>query len=200
MPTNSEMFDRGVQDAEHDELNHFYYQHYYYYRRGYDQARRQERSSRRSPLLIPLLTIATLMALVFGAWQLRGLLPLPEPTAIQPEPSPTALPATVAAPTVIRPSPIATSVPTVIPTTIPTLVVNGRAVIENLNGASLRARTKPGIRTSVVARIPEGSTVFLREGPIEVDGYTWWRIEFDNGSGWVAERSPEGVAFLRPLP
>lgn len=199
MPTNSEMFDRGVQDAEHDELNHFYYQHYYYYRRGYDQARRQERSSRRSPLLVPLLTIATLMVLAFGGWQLRGLLPLPEPTARQPE-LPTLLPATVVVPTVIRPSPIATTAPTVTPTTIPTLVVNGQAVIENLNGAPLRARTKPGIRTSIVARIPEGSTVFLREGPVEADGYTWWRIEFDKGSGWVAERSPEGVAFLRPLP
>lgn len=200
MPTNSEMFDRGVQDAEHDELNHFYYQHYYYYRRGYDQARRQERSSRRSPLLIPLLVMTTLMVLAFGTWQLRGLIRLPEPTAIQSELPPTALPATVAAPTVIRPSPTATAVPTMVPTTIPTLVVNGQAVVENLNGAPLRARTQPGIRTSIVARIPEGSTVFLREGPVEADGYTWWRIEFDKGSGWVAERSPEGVAFLRPLP
>jgi hypothetical protein len=200
MPTNSEMFDRGVQDAEHDELNHFYYQHYYYYRRGYDQARRQERSSRRHPLLMPLLTAATLMALVFGAWQLRGLFPLPEPATLQAEPPPTVLPVTVAAPTAITPNPTATTAPTVAPTAIPTLAVNGRAMIENLNGAPLRARTKPGIRTSVVARIPEGSTVFLREGPVEADGYTWWRIEFDAGSGWVAERSPEGIAFLRPLP
>jgi uncharacterized protein YraI len=52
----------------------------------------------------------------------------------------------------------------------------------------------------VVGRIPEGSTVTLREGPVEAEGYSWWRVEAEGVSGWVAAGSPEGVAFLEPVP
>jgi hypothetical protein len=51
-----------------------------------------------------------------------------------------------------------------------------------------------------VGRVPEGSEVTLREGPVEADGYLWWRVEAAELTGWVAERSPEGVAFLEPIP
>lgn len=35
------MYERGVLDAEQDDLNLFYYQHYYHYRKGYDRTRRR---------------------------------------------------------------------------------------------------------------------------------------------------------------
>ncbi|NTU86407.1 MAG: SH3 domain-containing protein, partial [Chloroflexales bacterium] len=64
----------------------------------------------------------------------------------------------------------------------------------------LRARTAPGLGAGVAARIPEGAEVTLREGPVTVDGFTWWRVEAADGAGWVAERSPEGVVFLEVIP
>jgi hypothetical protein len=193
MPSNSEMFERGAQDAEHDELNSFYYQHYYYYRQGYDQARRRVRSGGRSPLAGLLGLAALLLCLGLGGWWLAGRLSATEPAEVLAPTTPAPPPAQ---PTV-RPS--ATAQPTVAPTAAPTLALGGQALVANLNGAPLRARESPGL-TPVVARIAEGSAVTLREGPVEADGYTWWRVEGASASGWVAERSPEGVAFLEPLP
>jgi hypothetical protein len=69
----------------------------------------------------------------------------------------------------------------------------------NLSGAPLRAREAPGL-TAVVGRIPEGSEVSITEGPVEADGYTWWRVEADGIAGWVAASSPDGVSFLEVIP
>ena len=44
----------------------------------------------------------------------------------------------------------------------------------------------------------EGEQVQIREGPMQADGYTWWRIESRAGIGWSAERSKEGVVWLQP--
>jgi hypothetical protein len=45
----------------------------------------------------------------------------------------------------------------------------------------------------------EGERVRIREGPVEADGYIWWRIEGQSGAGWSAERSKEGVVWLQPV-
>lgn len=192
------MFERGVQDAEHDELNSFYYQHYYYYRQGYDQSRRRVRSGGRPPFAALLglgaLLLILILGLGLGGWWLSG-----RSSALAPvEPlAPTAPAITPSARPTARPS--AAALPTVAPTLAPALALDGQALVTNLNGSPLRARQSPGL-TPVIARIAEGSTVTLREGPVEADGYTWWRVESASASGWVAERSPEGVAFLEPLP
>jgi hypothetical protein len=95
--------------------------------------------------------------------------------------------------------PTAAPRPTVTATLPPVLAVGGRARLVNLNGAPLRAREAPGL-TAVVGRIPEGSEVAISEGPVEADGYTWWRVEAEGVSGWVAASSPEGVTFLEVIP
>ncbi|HMQ34914.1 MAG TPA: SH3 domain-containing protein, partial [Chloroflexaceae bacterium] len=66
--------------------------------------------------------------------------------------------------------------------------------------APLRAREAPGLQAPIVARIPEGSEVTLRDGPAEADGYTWWQVEAEGAAGWVAAGSPEGVVFLEVVP
>jgi hypothetical protein len=200
MPSNSEMYDLGAQDAERDDLNPFYYQHYYYYRKGYDEARRQLRrgpipgtAPRRIPLIIGvvsgLLVVASVLWLLLGQAQADVATPLADPTA---------------------PIQLPTSAPTARPTTVPAisieatptpegLQIGGQAQVTNLNGAPLRARQAPGLSAAIVARIPEGSTVTLLDGPVEADGYVWWQVTSGNNTGWSAERSPEGVIFLEPL-
>jgi hypothetical protein len=195
MPSNSEMFERGAQDAEHDELNSFYYQHYYYYRQGYDQSRRRVRAGGRPPLAALLGLAVLLLSLgLGGGWWLSGRAGAPAPVE-------TLAPTLPVMPPPVQPTarPSATALPTVAPTLAPTLALGGQALVTNLNGSPLRARQGPGL-TPIVARIAEGSAVTLREGPVEADGYTWWRVESASASGWVAERSPEGVVFLEPLP
>lgn len=198
MPSNSEMFERGIHDAEHDELNPFYYQHYYSYRQGYDRARRRVRSGGRPPLAA-LFGFAALLALLGlgGWWLLSGGLVVPQAAEAT---APTLAAAAAAAPAPPAPRPTAPLAPTLAPLPEPSLAPGAQAVVVNLNGAPLRARQQPGL-TPIVARIPEGSSVTLREGPVEADGYTWWRVEAPDGvAGWVAQASPEGVVFLEPLP
>ncbi len=202
MTSSDEMYERGALDAERDELNAFYYQHYYYYRKGYDGTRRRLRRSttpgvESRPRAIWLAISLVLVIVVgSGAWLLRerfdpvAALPLTPiarpPLQTSPRPSPR--------PTLTQPA----ASPT--PIAVPVLAVGRRARVANLNGAPLRARANPGVNQPIVARIAEGSEVTLLEGPTQADGYIWWRIEGEAGSGWSAQGNPEGtVFFLEPI-
>lgn len=187
------MYDRGALDAEQDELNSLYYQHYYYYRRGYDDSRRQQRGGGRRSYrtLLAALSLAAI-ALFAAFWLFRGGgAPQVGPTVAA---GPTA--ALAVAPTR---TPAPTRAPTAAPTAAPALAIGARARIVNLSGSPLRARETPGL-SAVVGRIPEGNEVTLRDGPVEAEGYRWWRVEAEGVTGWVAEGSPEGVTFLEPVP
>lgn len=213
MRSNTEMFERGVADAEQDDLNLFYYQHYYHYRRGYDHARRQLRhlhDTAAGTFSVPRLLLVFagvalgMLLLVFGLpWLQQNvgngsqagdetgqLLTASEQT-------PTRTPFPTAAPTI---TPTATLTPTVPPTPAPVLRVSGQAEVVNVGEAPLRARSAPGINAPIQASFPEGTQVTLEEGPVEVDGYTWWYLSDETGSGWSAASSTEGEVWLRALP
>lgn len=200
MPSNSEMYERGISDAEQDDLNLFYYQHYYYYRKGYDEMRRRLRREvpgaaprQAAPLLI---AIALAVVAALGGWY--WLAGRSVPTIAAAPPTDTPLPARpTPEPTIrLRPTPT-TAPPTATP--VPTLAIGVRVRAVNLSGAPLRARVAPGL-TRIVARIPEGSVATIIEGPVQADGYTWWRLQAEQGSGWCAEGSPDGELFLAVVP
>jgi hypothetical protein len=51
----------------------------------------------------------------------------------------------------------------------------------------------------VVTQFLDGEEVVVLLGPIDADGYTWWRVEGENGVGWSAEKDPdEGTIWLMP--
>ncbi len=199
MPSNSEMYERGALDAEHDDLNAFYYQHYYYYRRGYNEARRQLRGGLAALRPAWPLAILLVLALAGGAYWLlarpglAGVAPVP--------PTPGASPTAAASAVALAPAPAAPT-PTVTPTPAPSLQVGGRARVVNVGESTLRARAEPGLAGAIriVARFSQDAEVTIVEGPREADGLIWWRISGAAGEGWSAERSPEGTSFLEPLP
>ncbi len=195
------MYERGALDADHDDLNPFYYQHYYYYRKGYDEGRRRLRradpverpAARRTPLLVALL--ATIVVAAGGAWLLSSA-NLGERPAVAAPPT-SAAPAT-ARPTA-RPSPMPTAAPTDTPP--PQLAVGRRARVVTQDGAPLRMRDGPGQAARLLARVPASTEVELLEGPVEADGYVWWRVRASESEGWCAARALDGsVIFLEPLP
>ncbi|PDW01448.1 hypothetical protein CJ255_19105 [Candidatus Viridilinea mediisalina] len=188
------MFERGAYDAEHDELNLFYYQHYYFYRRGYDQARRQVRGHPDPRMLAGVGVVVLVALLSVGGWMLFGWLGASQAAQSPIEPI---VATTQPAPATPRPTPSPS--PTPEPSAEPSLQPGVQALVVNLNGAPLRVRRDPGI-TPELGRLNEGSEVTLREGPVEADGYLWWRIETPGISGWVAAGSLEGTPFLEPLP
>jgi hypothetical protein len=196
------MYERGALDADHDDLNPFYYQHYYFYRRGYNDARRQSRGGPGALVRRWALVLLFGLAVAGIGWFLAGALGLGRsragdlPTPALPQLGLATTPS--AAPSAAPPTPT----PAPSPSPPPQLQVGGRAKIVNVGDAPLRARAKPGLAQTirVVARFPLNSEVALVEGPTVADGLTWWRIKGDVGEGWSAERSAEGLVFLEPLP
>lgn len=203
MGSSNEMFERGVQDAEHDDLNPLYYQHYYYYRQGYDKARRRLRrtriagdSSTRRPGTLLLLGVV-IIALVAGGLFLRNRSKVaPLGTTGEPAVASSVVATSLASPTrlVRTPTPLPAT-----PTPEPIVLhVQGAAIISNLNGNPLRVRAAASTKARIVERLTEGTEVKIIEGPAQADGFTWWRVEAGKINGWVAERAPEGTVWLQP--
>lgn len=195
-----EMYRRGIADAERGEAHPFYYQHYYQYRRGYDRARRSQglpggfydvRRRRITRLAAATLVLAVVAG---GYWLWRGRA---QNTASALNPS--AVSSTLAPPTPSR-TPIFPT-PTVAATPTPAvLAVGGSARVVNTEGAALRSRKQPRLNAPTTATFKEGDTVRVLEGPIDADGFTWWRIEGSGGTGWSAQQSKEGLVWLQPAP
>jgi hypothetical protein len=193
-----EMYRRGAADAESERLNAFYYQHYYPYRRGYDEMRRRlgrpgVRFRAGRPLLIWL--VVALLIGAAAAWYASQGQP-----AAPPAPGAATLaqaPTRTARPTRTPIFPTATPSPTPTATPVPQLRVGVAATVTT---TGLRARSEPSLKARVEATFRSGERVTIVEGPREADGYTWWRIEGSAGSGWSAERSPDGAVWLTPVP
>lgn len=115
--------------------------------------------------------------------------PLPVPVLI-PTPTPTVTPT----PT-LMPTPTATATST--PTPVPTLGPGGRAEIR---AETLNVRSAPGTGAARVGVLLRGQVVTIEGGPVDADGYRWWRIDTGEGlSGWVAEGTEE-VQWVAPIP
>jgi hypothetical protein len=192
-----EMYRRGVADAEKGDPHPFYYQHYYQYRRGYDHARRRlglpggvfDPRRRRNRVLAIVALVAIAAALFVWRERVQTI------TSGAPQISPTAMAAT-SAPT--RTPIFAT--PTSQPTATPLVLgVGGTATVTNTQGAALRGRKEPGTRAAVTASFKEGEQLRVVEGPVEADGFTWWRVEGSSGAGWSAQQSKEGIVWLQPV-
>ena len=192
-----EMYRRGAADAEKGEPHPFYYQHYYQYRRGYDRTRRSlglpggMYDQRRRRLTSALLIAAALLLIAAALLAYRGL-------GQRATTSVAGTPAATAAARLPTRTPIFAT-PTAGPTAVPALHVGGSATIVNTQGSVLRGRTEPGVKSTVTATFREGSRVGIVEGPIEADGFTWWKIQDSSGAGWSAQQSKEGVVWLQPV-
>jgi hypothetical protein len=154
--------------------------------------------------------IVLLLLLGYAVWTgmlFRNAAESATPTApvaavMTPEASPTAAPtvAPTAAPTA-APTPRPTSPPTVAPTSAPTVAPTPAglrpgvaAIVDTGSTDGLRLRRDPGQAGVTLRSIRSGERLTLLEGPREVDGMAWWKVQYANEQGWVAG------AFLKPAP
>jgi hypothetical protein len=79
------------------------------------------------------------------------------------------------------------------------LHAGGLARVTGTGGRPLRGREGPSLAAQARVAFPEGEQVRVLEGPIEADGYVWWRIEGPSGAAWSAQGSPEGAEWLVPI-
>ncbi|MCB0199575.1 MAG: SH3 domain-containing protein [Anaerolineae bacterium] len=66
-------------------------------------------------------------------------------------------------------------------------------------GGLLKVRAQAGLSSPVEHQIPENSQLSIVEGPVEANGYRWWKVS-DGGSvsGWAAEGNSTD-RWLTPL-
>jgi hypothetical protein len=77
----------------------------------------------------------------------------------------------------------------------------GATVVTAGTGNCLNVRVAPGLKEAAVDCVADGTELVLQEGPVEVDGFQWWRPQ--GRSGWVAGdwlRYPEPAGGALPTP
>ena len=79
--------------------------------------------------------------------------------------------------------------PTLAPSPTPEGLYIGGAAIVTGTGSSLRLRSDPGLQSTTLKTIGDGTRLNILEGPREADGLRWWRLQdpSDNAEGWAAE-------------
>lgn len=60
----------------------------------------------------------------------------------------------------------------------------GQAVVTTIADANLRVL--PGTDESIAGTVPLGALMHISDGPTTTDGYTWYQLTGDSGSGWMA--------------
>lgn len=143
--------------------------------------------------LVLVAIVALVISLIGGGEEAPPSTPTPDATALARQAT---LEAMAATPTPVPPTPTPT------PTPEPVLRPGGMAVVTGSNPEGVRLRAGPGLGNATLDVLYDG-TVFeilpqpgnVSEYPVEVDGYTWWRVRTEDGLvGWVAGD------WLAPLP
>lgn len=104
-----------------------------------------------------------------------------------------------------RATPIPASRPSRTPESTPVLDPEASIGIGSLvqvmtQGAQLRARVEPGLEAELQTRFEDGDLLEVVDGPAEVDGFVWWLVEGESGSGWSAATFLVPVLETAPTP
>jgi uncharacterized protein YgiM (DUF1202 family) len=79
-----------------------------------------------------------------------------------------------------------------------TLHEGGTAIVSTTSGDSLNMRTAAGVDFQIRTKLARGTQVTILEGPVEADGFSWWRVKEPSGvEGWVVD-FVDGVITLIP--
>jgi hypothetical protein len=77
--------------------------------------------------------------------------------------------------------------PTFTPTPVPGTVLAVGQPARVVAGQGLNVRKEAGVKGDKAGRYPPNAIVSVLEGPVDTDGYRWWRVGNNELAGWVAE-------------
>jgi hypothetical protein len=79
--------------------------------------------------------------------------------------------------------------PTLAPTVTPEGLFVGGEVIVSGTGSALRLRSDPGLQSTTLKTVTDGTRLKILEGPRDADDLRWWRLQdpSDGAEGWAAE-------------
>jgi len=151
----------------------------------------QPRSQRPSggPLWLgPALGCVTGLCAVIAIGALIALRPIRGDEAVQvPLVVVTVTPTPIVPTATLRPTDVPQ--PTPAPTATPEGLFAGREAIVSGTGSALRLRSDPGLQSTTLKTVADGTRLKVLEGPREADGLRWWRLQdqSDGAEGWAAE-------------
>ena len=93
----------------------------------------------------------------------------------------------------VTPSPVVPMpTPSPAPSPSPTpegLYVGGYTRVSGTGEDTLRLRSDPGLQTTTLKTVPDGTRLLIVDGPREAGGITWWRLRdlSDGAEGWAAQ-------------
>lgn len=151
----------------------------------------QPRSQRASggPLWLgPLLGCATGLCVVIAIGALIIFRPINTSESVQvPLVVVTVTPTPIVPTATLRPTDVPQ--PTIAPTATPEgLFVGGEAIVSG-TGSALRLRSDPGLQSTTLKTVSDGTRLKILEGPRDADELRWWRMQdpTDGAEGWAAE-------------
>ena len=148
-----------------------------------EEVPRQTRAKGRRGLpLWPLAVIVLLILVVIISF----------PSLFRPSPQPTMEIIPTITPSLPTPVPFPTATPTPKPTSTPSvpteISVGGYVKVIGAEVDQLSYRSGPGLNFARLSIVKDGTILEVLEGPEEADGYTWWRLEDEDGFiGWAAD-------------
>lgn len=80
----------------------------------------------------------------------------------------------------------------------PRLTPGESALVIEAGTGDLNMRDQPSREGARVTTIPEGSEFLVLEGPTCAGGINWWRVEWGESEGWIAEGA-DGDYFVAPM-
>jgi N-acetylmuramoyl-L-alanine amidase len=67
-----------------------------------------------------------------------------------------------------------------------TFPVDAALIVQTGDGSNLNLREEPTIDGALIDKLPDGSRVVVLDGPQSADGYDWYQLDTDLGTGWAA--------------
>jgi uncharacterized protein YgiM (DUF1202 family) len=67
-----------------------------------------------------------------------------------------------------------------------TFPADAALIVKTDDGSNLNLRQDPSINGALVGKLPDGSRVVVLDGPQSADGYDWYHLDTDLGTGWAA--------------
>ncbi len=130
------------------------------------------------------LAIFGIMMLLLWTAKAKDVAPIPATAILNITAAPTSTPiAQIATPTIaITPTPTQG-----LPPASGNIAVGDYVQVSGTGGDGLRLHETAGVASEVSFIAIESEVLQVKEGPIEADGYTWWRLQdpyTENASGW----------------
>jgi hypothetical protein len=145
----------------------------------------------------PVIGVILLLG-AFWVWSARQLAGGPKPTPTAPIAAPTVAASAAAPVVVITPSTAAPGggavPPQALPVPPPGTIAPGAKNVVTTSGAGANIRQNPTVNAAVVTAKDDGTIMTITGASQDADGFTWWPVQGDGFTGWVAG------ALISPAP